>query len=529
MNRKTYGNKIRLIMAAVLIIGVQTVSSATKNIDGTLKLGGIGIDEQYGSLASMQETYNIYEGFNVAQVLMNGYLGPKHYFTLNLRDINMKNRKGNFLYRSPNAFRFNSSYRQNRYVFDPDRNITSDRKVWGFNLAYKPLEAFNLLANYGFNQRKGQRASYPLSTTGTWLGPGYDYTQHAGGLEAQYIRGRRGGALRYDFTHFANRQDEQTDRQGHLLSARFNTPCSFYDKWSHFLRFAYGKHDVINANVYFTLLNFQYTGIVTPIQWFRFKYNLYVNRIDDTSTNMVTDDIRNNLEADFYYKYGRVFGGYGYEINDDDRYLTNYNTYAVGGTFDYEKRVYAKVSYANRAKTDQEKLTLLKDIESERIRADLKLTITDDLVIGGRYVEGERVYPDINTSAKGTRTNGYLNYKLPVWFSVWGDYVYRVEDHDNLVGTFNTNSHVVTSKLTFDRIRDLYLGFGATYLRVREDLDIEKSILFFEAEYTLADAYHFEIKYNVFNYDDYVITERYYTGNIVWFNVAYDFNLKLSE
>lgn len=529
MTRKTYGNKIQLIMTAVLIIGAQTVSSATKNIDGTLKLGGIGIDEQYGSLASMQETYNIYDGFNVAQVLMNGHLGPKHYFTLNLRDINLKSRKGNFLYRSPNTFRFNSRYRQNRYVFDPDRNITSDRKVWGFNLAYKPLESLNLLANYDYNNRNGQRASYPLGTTGTWLSSGYDYTQHNGGLEAQYIRGRRGGALRYDFTHFANRQDEQTDRQGHLLSARFNTPCNFYDNWSHFLRFAYGKHDVINADVYFTLLNFQYTSIVKPAQWFRFKYNLYVNRIDDTATKMATDDIRNNFEADFYYKYGRVFGGYGYEINDDDRYLTDYNTYAVGGTFDYEKRVYAKVSYANRAKTDQEKLTLLKDIESERIRADLKLTITDDLVIGGRYIEGERVYPDINTSAKGTRTNGYLNYKLPVWFSIWGDYVYRVEDHNNLVGKFNTNGHVVTSKLTFDRIRDLYLGFGETYLRIREDLDIEKSILFFEAEYTLADAYHFELRYNVFNYDDYVMTERYYTGNIVWFNVAYDFNLKLSE
>jgi hypothetical protein len=153
----------------------------------------------------------------------------------------------------------------------------------------------------------------------------------------------------------------------------------------------------------------------------------------------------------------------------------------------------------------------------------------DELTIGGRFVDGERTYPDINTSSKGQWTNAYLDYKLPVWFSIWGDYVYRVEEHDNLVGTFDTNSHILTSKLTFDRIKDLYLGFGATYLRIREDLDIEKSILFFEAAYTLARLYHFEVKYNIFNYDDYVVTERYYTGNIVWFNVAYDFNLKFAE
>jgi len=518
-----------LTTVAMLFVSAVNALAAPKKIDGTLKLGGIGIDESYGSLASVQETYNIYDGFNVAQVLMNGHLGPKHYFTLNLREINLASRKGNFLYRAPGKFRFSSSYRQNRYVFDPNRNITSDRKVWGFNLGYNPAKALNVLANYNFNQRKGERLSYPLGTTGSWLGSGYDYIQHNGGLEGQWLGGRRGGAVRYDFTHFTNQMDALTDRQGHLISARFNTPCRFYDKWSHFLRFAYGKHDVVNAGVDFKLYNFQYNGIVKPVRWFRFKYELYLNRIDDSAVAMVTDNIQNNFAADFYYRYGRVFGGYGFEINDDDRVLTDYNTYFAGGTFDYERRVYAKVSYANRTKTDREKLTLLQDIENERFRADLKLTITKELVIGGRYVDGERVFPDIDTSSRGTWTNAYLDYKLPVWFSVWGDYVYRVEDHNNLVGTFNTNSNIVTTKLTFDRVKDLYLGVGATYLRVKEDLDIEKSILFFEAAYTIAGAYHLEAKYNIFNYDDYIVAERYYTGNIVWFNVAYDFNMKLSD
>jgi hypothetical protein len=518
-----------LIASALLIVWTQTVFPAAKKVDGTLKLGGIGIDEQHGSLAAVQETYNIYDGFNVAQVLMNGYLGPRHYFTLNLREINLDSRKGNFLYRSPGKFRFNSSYRQNRWVFDPERAVTSQRKVWGFNLAYNPTKAFNILGNYNFNKRTGDRLSYPPGTTGSWLGAGYDYIQHNGGVEGQWLWGRRGAAVRYDFTHFTNDLDALTDRRGHLVSARFNSPCFFYDKWSHFLRFAYGKQDVVNAGVDFTLLNFQYNGIIRPVRWFRFKYNLYLNRIDDSAVQMVTDNIQNNFAADFYYRYGRVFGGYGYEINDDDRVLTDYNTYLVGGTFDYDRRVYAKVSYANRAKTDKEKLTLLQDIETERLRADLKLSILKELVIGGRYVDGERVYPDIDVSARGEWVNAYLDYRLPVWFSIWGDYVYRVEEHNNRVGTFDTDNHIMTTKVTFDRIKDLYLGAGATYLRVKKDLDIEKSILFFEAAYTLAQSYHFEVKYNVFNYDDYIVTERYYTGNIVWFNVAYDFNVNFSE
>jgi len=529
MNKHTCRIVFLALACAVLVVSVGPASATGKNIDGTLKLGGIGIDEKYGDLASVQETYNIFEGFNVAQVLMNGRMGPKHYFTFNIRDINLASRKGNFLYRASNVFRFSSSYRQNRYVFDPDRNVTSDRKVWGFHLGYKPTRSFNVLANYNYNQRKGDRLSYPLGTTGSWLGTGYDYIQHNGGLEAQYARGRRGGALRYDFTDFTNRRDELTDRRGNLLSARFNAPCLFYDKWTHFFRFAYGKQDVVNAGVDLKLYNFQYNGIIIPVRWFRFQYNLYLNRFDDSSTAMVTDNIQNNFDGEFYYRYGRIFGGFGYEINDDDRQLTDYNTYMVGGTFDYEKRVYAKLSYANRTKTDREKLTLLQDIESERMRADLKLTMTDELVVGGRYTEGERVYPDSGASAKGQWTKGYLTYKLPVWFSIVGDYVYRVEDNKNLVGTFKTNTQIATTRLTFDRVRDFSFGIGGTYLRVREDLDIEKTIFFVEAAYTVADKYHFELEYNGFNYDDYIVAERYYTGNVVWFNVAYDFNVKFSD
>ena len=59
-------------------------------------------------------------------------------------------------------------------------------------------------------------------------------------------------------------------------------------------------------------------------------------------------------------------------------------------------------------------------------------------------------------------------------------------------------------------------------LEAGKDLDIEKSILFFEGEYTVQKDLHFEVKYNVYNYDDFILLDRYYTANVVWFNVAYD-------
>ena len=38
--------------------------------------------------------------------------------------------------------------------------------------------------------------------------------------------------------------------------------------------------------------------------------------------------------------------------------------------------------------------------------------------------------------------------------------------------------------------------------------------------------YHVEVKYNVYNYDDYILLDRYYTANVVWVNVAWDLHFE---
>jgi hypothetical protein len=84
----------------------------------------------------------------------------------------------------------------------------------------------------------------------------------------------------------------------------------------------------------------------------------------------------------------------------------------------------------------------------------------------------------------------------------------------------------VTGRVEFDRIKDLRLAAGLTYVDIGRDLDIEKSIVSLEGVYTMLNDYHLEIKYNAYNYDDYILLDRYYTANVVRINVGYDFHLK---
>ena len=128
--------------------------------------------------------------------------------------------------------------------------------------------------------------------------------------------------------------------------------------------------------------------------------------------------------------------------------------------------------------------------------------------------------------SEGTSLRPYLNWSYPGWGRLTGTYTYTDDSYTDRVAGYDVKSHVVTGRVDFERIRDLRLAAGVTYLKMEEDLDIEKSVLFFEGTYRVLDRLEFEVKYNIYNYDDFVLLDRYYTGNVVWFNVAYDLHIE---
>ena len=96
-------------------------------MSGTVKVGGLFVDE-VGDLSTVQETYNLYEGFALSQIQLLGTLDPRNSFTLDLRDINRDSREGDLTYRVAERFKLRAGYDQSRQVFDPGRGVTSMRK-----------------------------------------------------------------------------------------------------------------------------------------------------------------------------------------------------------------------------------------------------------------------------------------------------------------------------------------------------------------------------------------------------------------
>jgi hypothetical protein len=507
-----------------LVVALAASSAGAAKVDGTVKMGGT-IFSEAGDRSAVQETYNVYDGYSLTQIRLNGTLDPRQYFMLDLRDMNLDSRQGSFAYRVPGMFQLTAGYNQHRQVFDPARSVTSDRKNWKIGASLTPSRWVSVSGNFGYLTRDGDRLSYPLGTLSV-LGTGYDNALKTGTVTVDAHKDRRGGAISYSLSDFSDNVNSDADRKGQVVSARLYAPMPFYDRWTHLLRASYGVRKLSNGDLEYKLSSFQYTGVLEPVTKLQLKYNFDASRVDDQSTKLKTDRFQNNVDAAYFYKYGRVDAGYGYETNDDDRSLTSYQSWRAGTVFRYQKYVTARVDYAGRNKDDLEDVTLLKDLESYQFRGKLDVRPIDRLSLGGGYAKRHREFTDIHVVSDGKVWNGSARYDYERWGSVSADYEYSEDEFTDLLAPYATDARIVTGRVEFTRIRNLHLAGGVTYLDIRKDLNIEKSMVSVEGSYRLLRDYQLEVKYNVYNYDDYILLNRYYTANVLRINVAYDLHWK---
>lgn len=507
------------IATAALTLVVAAPWAAT--LSGTVKVGSVFVDE-VGDRSAVQETYDLEEEkVSLSQIRLLGTFDSRSTLLIDLQDLNLRTRAGQFAYRMPGRLRLTGGYDQNRYVFDPGRGITSERKDWRAGVQYTPVRWLALSGDVNRQVREGERLAFP-SGTASVLGDRYDDRFASGRFSADVRAGRWGGGVSYRMTDYADALNAAADRRGRVVAARLVAPMPFADRWNNLFRGAYGARELTDGGLEYTLSSFQATSILQPRDAYELRYAFDASRVEDAAADLQTDRFQNDVDATWFHRFGRVTAGYGYEMNDDDRALTTYQSWRAGTILRPGSRLTARVDYAGRVKKDQEELTLLKDVEASRLRAKLELRPLERLTIGGDYSKRERELPDIGVSVDGTVTGALMRYEWPGWGGLTADYSHALDEYVDRAGTFDTESDVVTARLEFARIPNLLLAGGLAYLDIGGDLDIEKSTLSAEAALRLADRYRLDVKYNCYNYDDYILLDRYYTANVVRVELGYD-------
>ena len=205
-------------LCVTLVVTLAASAPLAGTLDGTVKLGGIIMNET-GDRTAVQETYNLYDGFSIAQISLNGTLDPRQYFALNLRDINLDARQGDLVYRVPGIFKLTAGLDQHRQIFSPEGRINSVRKDWKTAAQFTPSPWLGLSGGFNLLTRDGDRLPFPSGTLGV-LGNRYDNALKNGEITAEVRKDRRGGAISYRASGYTDELDPAANRTGRSMPFR---------------------------------------------------------------------------------------------------------------------------------------------------------------------------------------------------------------------------------------------------------------------------------------------------------------------
>ncbi len=523
----------RLIIAITLLAVTASAAAAAdpdSHWDGRVRLGGIYLD-QTGDESTMPETYNIYDGFTVSSIYLKGRTNPRTNLLLDLTNINQDNRRGVFDFRRTGTLHFLSRYNESRWVFDPTASVDASRANWWNTLSWTPSRSLWVSADYNLQTRDGNRIGMFPGYEG-WLGTEYDSKLHRYRIEAEgRMQSGIGGTVAYDGVMQRDNLNADRERDGYLVSANVHVPGVYVRNLTHVVRGAIGRNEDTDSGLGFDLMNVQYTGILQAYRWLGLRYRFYGSTVDDEASRLQTDNFHNDIDATMRYRIGVLMLGYGWEALDDERAVTTINKFRGALSLrDPQNRVSGRIAYDSRDKDDQEATTLMRDSQSERWDVRVDGNPMQPLTLGARFSDRSRDLTDLGTTADGIAFTAYGAWReLPgtemiAVTEVGVEYTYADDEWTNLYAGQHIVTNVVTGRVGLTMWEALDLTGSFTYMSASEDLDLDKSIISVGAGYRFGGGFLADVKYNVYNYDDYLILSRYYTANVVWFNVGYEFS-----
>jgi len=522
-----------LLVTCAVLIPAGARADSTSVWEGNVRVGGAMEDEE-GDRSLMQETFNIHEGITFTRLFLNGRFNSNTHLYFDADNITLDGRRANFDLRRNGLGRLRLRYDESLYLFNPAGTVDATRRDGWSSLSLTPRRWLWVSADYGVQTRRGDRIGFPDGVASN-IGNAYDsnFNRWRAQVQANHTSGVS-GSFTYDGVDLTDDLDVRNQRQGTVFSANLRLPGIVFDRLTHVVRGSVGKSELPNVGTSYDMMTVQYTGIANPWRPLRLKYRFYASQVDDDALDNRTDRWIHDVDGEYRWRAATISGGYGWEAWDDDHSITTYDNVRAALSLRHpQQKVSGRVAYATRNKDDEEDKTLLRDTEYTRAEATIDARPTANLTIGARVAERTREMPDLGAQAEGLAASAYGTYRYEfsedIATALGGDYRYADDDYDNTTGEYHVISHFVTGRVVLELFQRVTGVAAVHYIEIGEDMDIEKSILSFELAYAFWKTFDARVKYNVYNYDDFLIADYsgnrgYYTANVVWIDVGYGFS-----
>ncbi len=516
---KKYINTIIVLSLVFMVTG----ATAAGDGGGDIKLGYTFNDDE-GNRSVNQSTFNYYEGAALSFENFKYQFNNGIYLNADLKRITLNNRNLQFGVTKPGLFGISVNNNQYRRIYSFSGDNYTRRHQTGGSLWIRPHRYIKLFGGASFYGKSGQAVEWYDLIDGS-MPTTVDYKQSLikGGGQINYQGGMiRGEFAATNFTYADVSGDQSRSKMrfigiSPLLMDRLVVQSGFQ-------RFVtrYDESDFeISANTFWGGAT-----IILP-ENFGFSYNFIFDRASSDSDLVATD----NIVHSFYATYTRpalasVTVGYQNGINDDFYDAVKSDAFYFSGWFKPRSQLKFKVSHGFRAEKVDEGARLVGDEDRIRFTISGKCSCPDYGSLEIKYQIRNRNNDDIGSEVDFSRFSAEAILTKLQYGDISAGYSYSLGEYENPEQEFEFADHLLHGDITFKEYRDFVFGFGAVYYRSKRDNDVESFTLNFKGLYNIQNGLAIEAKYNVHNFDDFLVKDRYYTANIVEINLIKSISIK---
>jgi hypothetical protein len=519
---KKYLTYIILLMSLPTMI---SVIIAAERPSGVLKAGYVYTDET-GNEGVYQPSYNLYDGLALSLEDFKYKLENGTRLFGDFKNVTLENRNLVFGAAKTGLFNARVSHNQYRRIYSFDESRSTDRKNSSGNFWAQAHKNVRVFGGYGQIDKSGHTIDLTEPTGFAGVNQ-VDYSQkyyHAGtrlNYQKSYLE------LSYRGSDFKDNLNSTNDRKSVQFRATASTPVPRLEDFYVHGGFQHFEVEVENINDTLTA-NTGWGGVrYFNKEGYHAKYSFIWDRARRATELAATDNITNAVYVGKEWRgQGGLTVGYIYCINDDIFDELKSNGYSFSGWLKPHDRLTLRAGYGAELTDVEAGSTLTGDKDYTRYNASAAYKFkygTWRAKFENKQTENE----DIGSAADFTRLGTDISINVEDYGEITGAYDYLNGDYENAEGKFEFTNHVLWWDFVSRRYKEVQLGAGGTYVRSREDLDIENFSLRFSGNYKFLKFYRVEVVYSAYNYDDFndpsVPYSRYYTANIVEMSLSREF------
>ena len=487
-----------------------------------VNLGYTYIDED-GNLASNQSSYNYYDGLGVSLEKARFIFDNGIILNSNLRNVNLDNRNLYFNVTKPGLFGADVTTNKYRRYYNFEGTDYTKRDLTAAKVWINPVKYVKLFAGGNFNNLSGKIDNL-YETSFLTIPRDVDYSRNKFSFGGSFKYQQRVFRAEYGTAKFEDDINNANNQKRNLVRLLAMTPAPRYE-WL-ILSGAFQRFETkyTNKDLKITSTYWKGSALAYLNKYFTLNYVAFFNRAGSDEAPVKTDNLAHMayLSYALQHRWGATIG-YQYHTKDDFYASVKSNAVYFDFWTSVHERLELKAVFGYRAEDVDDGSRLIGDETRNNFDVSAKYKFNSIGYLKAGFASKQRKFDQLGSEIQYTRWSADGGLSVMKYGSLNAGYSFTDGDFDNIDQQFEYKQHQVNGGISINEYKNVTLGFMLIYYRTRRDLDIEGSDLRFTGAYHFKGNQRLEVTYNVFNFDDYMFLDQYYTGNIVEINIIKTF------